>query len=219
MHTCPMQKTHLDLWNWLECKWTDHDNNIDPLFCVSKYGVVTVCRFALEYLKHWHVKDSVCKQRQNKLTIITAVGVNLQLNKSGENFTFIFNLCFFKFTIKCRLFVYGLHGEVLHLPMMPKMPKILGANITSMLIKVSRMTAMAMCRSQWKDLVGNNMCWMALRTCGHIHTDVRTRSHKAVLFVEHYREQINKLTGNNTIGTVNVTAVRTANRTHRIRVS
>lgn len=33
---------------------------------------------------------------------------------------------------------------VKHLPMMPKMPKMLGAKITNMLMKVSRVSAMAM---------------------------------------------------------------------------
>ncbi len=50
--------------------------------------------------------------------------------------------------------------------MMPKMPRMFGANITSMLMKVSRIRAMAMWRNQLKDLVGNNICWMARRTCG-----------------------------------------------------
>lgn len=49
--------------------------------------------------------------------------------------------------------------------MMPKMPRMFGANITSMLIKVSRIRAMAMWRNQLKDFVENNICWMALRTC------------------------------------------------------
>lgn len=59
------------------------------------------------------------------------------------------------------------HGALVFSPIMPKIPKMLGANITSMLMKLSRMTAMAMWRSQLKALVGNSICWMALRTCRH----------------------------------------------------
>lgn len=59
------------------------------------------------------------------------------------------------------------HGAVVFSPMMPKIPKMLGANITSMLMKLSRMIAMATWRSQLNALVGNSICWMALRTCGH----------------------------------------------------
>lgn len=59
------------------------------------------------------------------------------------------------------------HRTVVFLPMMPKIPKMLGANMTSMLMKLSRTIAMAMWRSQLKALVGKSICWMALRTCGH----------------------------------------------------
>lgn len=61
--------------------------------------------------------------------------------------------------------------------MMPKMPKMLGANITSMLMKVSRMRAMTVWRNQLKDLVGNNICWMALRTCGQTQTIIIPQCH------------------------------------------
>lgn len=49
--------------------------------------------------------------------------------------------------------------------MMPKMPRMFGANITSMLMMVSRTRAMPTWRSQLKDFLGNAMCWIALRTC------------------------------------------------------
>lgn len=57
--------------------------------------------------------------------------------------------------------------SVKNLPMMPKIPKMLGAKITNKLIRVSRVRAMAMWRSQLKALVGNSICRMALRTCSH----------------------------------------------------
>lgn len=47
------------------------------------------------------------------------------------------------------------------------MSRMLGANITSMLMNVSRMRAMAMWRIQLKDLVGNIISCMALRTYKH----------------------------------------------------
>lgn len=40
-------------------------------------------------------------------------------------------------------------------PIMPKMSRMLGANITSMLMNVSKMRAMMMWRIQLKDLEGN----------------------------------------------------------------
>lgn len=74
-------------------------------------------------------------------------------------------------------------------PMTPKIPRMFGAKITKRLMNVSRVTAMAMWRGQLKVLLGNIICWIALRT------------------------------GNSTIGTVSVTAVSTATRTHKIKVS
>lgn len=69
----------------------------------------------------------------------------------------------------------------LDLPMMPKMPKMFGAKITNMLMKVSRMRAMAMWRNQLKALVGNSICWMALRTCRHRRT-VQQRCNNEIWF-------------------------------------
>lgn len=51
-----------------------------------------------------------------------------------------------------------------NLPMTPKIPRIFGAKMTSRLIKVSRMTAMVMCRGQQKVLLGKTICWIALLT-------------------------------------------------------
>lgn len=71
------------------------------------------------------------------------------------------------------------HGAVVFSPIMPKIPKMLGAKITSMLTKLSRMIAMAMWRSQLKALVGNSICWMALRTCGQHTGPTRARCQNA----------------------------------------
>ena len=51
-----------------------------------------------------------------------------------------------------------------NLPMMPKMPRMLGAKMTSKLMQVSRQTAIAMWRGQLNVLLGNNICWRALLT-------------------------------------------------------
>lgn len=49
-------------------------------------------------------------------------------------------------------------------PMIPKMPRMFGAKMTSKLMRVRRVTAIAMWRGHQKVLFGKNSCWMALLT-------------------------------------------------------
>lgn len=52
-----------------------------------------------------------------------------------------------------------------HLPMMPKMSRMVGTKMTNRLTMMRRHTAMEMWWAQWKGFSGNSSCSRALRIC------------------------------------------------------
>lgn len=68
-----------------------------------------------------------------------------------------------------------------NLPMTPKMPRMFGAKMTSKLMRVRRVTAMAMWRGHQKVLFAKNNCWIALLTWEKILNNKALKSDTEIL--------------------------------------
>ena len=80
---------------------------------------------------------------------------------------------------------------------------------------------MSTCRSQLNSRLGNRICWRARRTweAGRGESSICQPPRSTPATPPWAWPRAHWLTGNRTMGTVSVTAVSTATRTHRISTS